>query len=61
MDLEIITLRGVSQKEKDKYHVITYIWSLKNNTNDFIYKTATDSQTSKTNLRLLKGKGRWEG
>jgi len=61
MDLEIITLREVSQKEKDKYHVITYIWSLKNNTNDFIYKTATDSQTSKTNLRLLKGKGRWEG
>jgi len=58
MDLEIITLREVSQKEKDKYHVITYIWSLKNNTNDFIYKTATDSQTSKTNLRLLKGKGR---
>ena len=61
MDLEIITLREVSQKEKDKYHVITYIWSLKNNTNDFIYKTTTDSQTSKTNLRLLKGKGRWEG
>ena len=61
MDLDIITLREVSQKEKDKYHVITYIWSLKNNTNNFIYKTATDSQTSKTNLRLLKGKGRWEG
>ena len=58
MDLDIITLREVSQKEKDKYHVITYIWSLKNNTNNFIYKTATDSQTSKTNLRLLKGKGR---
>ena len=58
MDLDIITLREVSRKEKDKYHVITYIWSLKNNTNNFIYKTATDSQTSKTNLRLLKGKGR---
>ena len=45
MDLEIIILREVSQKEKDKYYVITYIWNLKNNTNEFIYETATDSQT----------------
>ena len=45
MDLEIIILREVSQKEKDKYYVVTYIWNLKNNTNEFIYETATDSQT----------------
>ena len=45
MDLEIIILREVSQKEKDKYYVITYIWNLKNNTNEFIYETATESQT----------------
>ena len=32
MDLEIITLREASQKERDKCYVITYIWNLKNNT-----------------------------
>ena len=41
MDLEIIIL---SQTEKDKYY-ITYMWNLKNNTNELIYKTETDSQT----------------
>ena len=30
---------------------------LKNDTNELIYKTETDSQTSETNLWLLKGKG----
>ena len=44
MSLEIIILSEVSQKEKDKYH-ITYMWNLKNDTNEFIYKTETDSQT----------------
>ena len=29
MDLEIIILREVSQKEKDKYHDIIYMWNLK--------------------------------
>ena len=33
---------------------ITYMWNLKNNTNEFIYKI--DSQTQKTNLWLPKGK-----
>ena len=32
MDLEIIILREVSQKERDKCYVITYIWNLKNTT-----------------------------
>jgi len=30
---------------------------LKNDTNEFTYKTETDSQTSKANLQLPKGKG----
>ena len=30
---------------------------LKNDTNELIYKTVTDSQTQKTNLWLPKGKG----
>jgi len=37
------------------------MWNLKNNTNEFIDKTETDSQTQKTNLWLPKEKGRAEG
>ena len=32
------------------------MWNLKNNTNECIYKTDTDSQTQTTNLWLPKGK-----
>ena len=46
MQLEIIIVSEVSQKEKDKYHmIITYMWNLKYGTNEPIYKTETDSQT----------------
>ena len=45
MNLEIIILSEVSQKEKDKYHDITYKWNLKCGTNGLIYETETDSQT----------------
>ena len=37
------------------------MWNLKNNTNEFICKTETDSQASQTNLWLSKGKGVREG
>ena len=56
MDLDIIILSEVSQTEKGKY-MISHMWNLKNNTNGFIYKTGTDSQTQKANLWLPKGKG----
>ena len=39
MDLEIITVSEL----KDKYHMITYMRNLKNNTNELIYKTKADS------------------
>ena len=45
MDLEIIILSDVSQTEKDKYHMISLICGiLKNDTNELIYKTKTESQ-----------------
>ena len=47
MDLEIIVLSEVSHTEKDKYD-IAYMQNLKKkkkDTNEFIYKTETDSQT----------------
>ena len=46
MDLEIIIVSEVSQKEKDKYHMTLLLCGiLKNYTNELIYKTETDSQT----------------
>ena len=39
MDLEIITV----SEPKDKYHMVTYMRNLKNNTNELIYKTKADS------------------
>ena len=44
MGPEDIMLRKISQTEKDKYRTIIYMWNLKINTNEFIYKTETDSQ-----------------
>ena len=41
MWLEILILSAANQTEKYKYH----IWSLKNDTNELIYKTEIDSQT----------------
>ena len=64
MDLEIIILSEVSQREKDKYCMLSLImWNLilKNDTNELIYKTETDLQILKTNLWLPKGKHGGEG
>ena len=57
MDLEITILSELSQTEKDKYHMVSLMWNLiKNDTNELIYKTETDSQISKSNLWLPNGK-----
>ena len=46
IDLEVIILSEVSQTEKDKYYMISLICGiLKNDTNEFIYKTEIESQT----------------
>ena len=54
-DLEIIMLSDLSQKEKDKYHMILHMWDLKNSTNELIYETETNSQVLRTDLCLLRG------
>ena len=57
MDLEIIILSEVSQKEKDKLpYDITYMWNLKYDTNELIYETETDSENR---LVVAKGEGQW--
>ena len=44
-------------RERQISYDITYIWNLKKiDTNELIYKTEVDPQTSKTNLWLPKGK-----
>ena len=44
IDLEIIILSEVSQKKKRQIpYDITYIWNLKYDTDELIYKTETDS------------------
>ena len=45
MQLEIITVSEISQKEKKIPYDISYMWNLKYGTNDPAYKTETDSQT----------------
>ena len=54
MDLEIIILSAVSQKEKDRYH-ITYMY-LKHDTND-LQNSFTDTENK---LMVNKGEGRRE-
>ena len=50
MDLENILLSEMSGRKRQILHGITYMWNLKNNTNEWIYRTETDSQAQKTNL-----------
>ena len=46
MDLEINILSEISNTEKDKYHMISFICgTFKNDTKELSYKTETDSQT----------------
>ena len=56
MDLKIIILSEVRQRKWNIVWFHLYVESLKNDTNELIYKTEIDSQTWRTNLQLPKGK-----
>ena len=43
VDLEIITPSEANQRQI--LYGIVYVWNVKNDTNELIYKTETDSQT----------------
>ena len=46
MNLEAITQSEVSQKEKDKYHILMHIYRIKkDDTEEFIYRAAMEKQT----------------
>ena len=60
--LEGIMLTEISQSERDKYSVITYMWNLKHETNQYS-KTETDSPVQRTDWwlpvrRTMVGRGR---
>ena len=61
MQPEIFILSEVSQKEKDKYHVISHLWNLIYGTNEPIYRKESNSWTWRTDLWLARGQGgvRW--
>ena len=46
MNLEPIIQSEVSQKEKDKYHILTHIYRIwKNGSEEFIYRAAMEKRT----------------
>ena len=46
MNLEPIIQSEVSQKEKDKYHILTHIYGIqKNGTEEFVYRATVEKQT----------------
>ena len=48
MNLEPMIQREVSQKEKDKYHILTHIYGIqKNGAEEFIYRAAMEKQTQR--------------
>ena len=53
MNLEVIKLSEISQTQKEKYGVFTYMWNLKNKTN-----TTKQKQTHRSSgLVVVKGGG----
>ena len=57
MDLEIVILIEVNQRDKDKYPMISLTCGIyKKDTNELIYKAEIESKIQKTNLCLPKCK-----
>ena len=55
MNLKPIIQGEVSQKEKDKYHILTHIYGIqKNSAKEFIYRAAMEKQTWRTDLWTLE-------
>ena len=52
MDLEMIILGKVSQRERQIPYDVTYMWNLKYNTNEHIYETDIEN-------RIVVAKGKW--
>ena len=59
MNLEPIIQKEVSQKEKDKYHILMHIYRIqKNGTEEFIYKAAMEKETYRIDVDMGRGEER---
>lgn len=60
MDLETVIMSEIHQTDKDTSYNITYVWNLKNGTNEFIFKTEVESQMQKkvivTKMKMREGR-----
>ena len=53
VDLETVIQSDMSQKEKDKYHIISLTYGIqKNGTDELILKTEIESQMQRTNMYI---------
>ena len=57
MELEILILSEVSQKEKDKYHMISHMWNLKCGTNASNYNNRNRLTDIENRLAVAKAVG----
>ena len=55
---DYLAKRSKSDIERQLLHGITYMWNLKNNINEIIYKRETDLEIQKMNLPKRKGWGK---
>ena len=55
MDLEVLILNKISQRQRQKPYDITHMWNLKYYQNEHIYEIKKDLQTQRTALWLLMG------
>ena len=59
MNLELIMQSEVSQKEKEKYHILTHIYIIyKNNTEKFIYRAALEKDIENRLVDMRLGEER---
>ena len=56
-ELKRFSFQVKSERERQISYDIIYMWNLKYDTNEFIYKAETDSQTRRTDLWWPRGRG----
>ena len=60
MDIETVTQSEVSQKEKNKYRILTHICGIqKNGTDELVCKAEIETQMQRTNIWTQGGKAGW--
>ena len=61
MDLESVIQSEVSQKEKNKYCILTHICGIqKNGTDEPICRAGIEMQMQRTDMWTRRGRGGWE-